>query len=98
MKFSLEPLVQIQNNFTELFLIMPLNNNRANGSTPLNKRAARAPDKNLFFKFCPWGQPPPPHMKIKLVLSEYGHVAFQIKAAYNNILANVLLLHLHSKG
>ena len=32
-----------------------------------------------------------PHMKIKFVLSEYCHVAYQIKAAYNNILANVVL-------
>ena len=33
---------------------------------------------------------------IKLTFSEYGHVAYQIKgiAAYNNILANILLLHL----
>ena len=33
-----------------------------------------------------------------LVFSEYGHVVCQIKAAYNNISAYVLLLHLHSKG
>ena len=33
---------------------------------------------------------------IKLTFSEYGHDAYQIKgnAAYNNILANILLLHL----
>ena len=36
---------------------------------------------------------PPPN--IKLTFSEYDHVAYQIKgnAAYNNILANILLLH-----
>ena len=38
-----------------------------------------------------------PPYRNKISFSEYGHVAFQIKAAYNNILANVLLLHLHSK-
>ena len=42
--------------------------------------------------------PKSPHIKLKLVFSEYGHVAYQIKAAYKNILANVLLLHLHAKG
>ena len=38
--------------------------------------------------------PPPPN--IKLTFSEYGHIAYQIKGniAYNNILANILLIHL----
>ena len=36
----------------------------------------------------------PPNPNLKLTFSEYGHVAYQIKgnAAYNNILANILLL------
>ena len=40
--------------------------------------------------------PPPPHPHIKSTFSEYGHVAYQIKEdkAYNNMLANILLLHL----
>ena len=40
--------------------------------------------------------PPPPPPNIKLMFSDYGHVTFQIKgnAAYNNTLANILLLHL----
>ena len=38
--------------------------------------------------------PPPPN--IKLTFSKYRHVEYKIKgnAAYNNILANILLLHL----
>ena len=39
-----EPLTQIQNNVTELFLIIP-STKIANGYTPLNKRAAIYPDK-----------------------------------------------------
>ena len=47
-----EPMVQIQNNFTEMFLTIPstkiahntLYQNCSNGSALLNKRAARAPD------------------------------------------------------
>ena len=44
----------------------------------------------------PLGPKMPPNPNIKLTFSEYGHVAYQIKgnAAYNNILANILLLHL----
>ena len=40
--------------------------------------------------------PPPPSPNIKLTFSEYGHVAYQIKGneAYNNMLVNILLLHL----
>ena len=47
MTFPPERLVQIQNNFTELFLIMPLTKIE-NGSALLNKRAARAPDKKYL--------------------------------------------------
>ena len=49
-----------------------------------------------LFILCPWGQKCPPPPNIKLTFSEYGHFAYQIKgnAAYNNILANNLLLHL----
>ena len=54
--------------------------------------------RNIFFQTLPLGPEIPPY-KIKFdFISEYGHIAYQIKAAYNNILANVLLLHLHSKG
>ena len=42
---SPEPLVQIQNNFTELFLAMP-----SNGSAPLNKGTVRALDENCLLK------------------------------------------------
>ena len=47
-----------------------------------------------LFKLCPCGQKGP---HIKLTFSEYGLVAYQIKfnAAYNNIVANILLLHLY---
>ena len=40
--------------------------------------------------------PPPPHTNKKLTFSEYGHAAYQIKGnvAYNNILTNIMLLHL----
>ena len=49
-----------------------------------------------LFKLCPCSQKKPPTPNIKLTFSEYGHVAYQIKgnAAYNTILANILLLHL----
>ena len=40
--------------------------------------------------------PPPPPPNLKLSFAEYGDVTYQIKgyAAYDNILANILLLHL----
>ena len=44
-----EPLGQIQNNFTEMFLIMPSAKKCLNGCAPPNKMAAaRTPDKKHF--------------------------------------------------
>ena len=49
-----EPLVQIQNNFIELFLCMyTLYKNCTNCSASMNKRAARAPGKNYLEKTSP---------------------------------------------
>ena len=48
-----EPLVQMYNNFRELFLLIP-SKNCTNGSALLNKRAPRPPDKKyLSFKISP---------------------------------------------
>ena len=50
-------------------------------------------------KVCPWGQKWPlagvTYANIKSTFSEYGHLAYHIKEneAYNNMLANILLLH-----
>ena len=46
-KTSAESLVQIQNNFTEMFLIMP-SAKIAHHSALLNKMAARAKNRNIF--------------------------------------------------
>ena len=43
-----EPLAQIQNNFTELFLITPSTKIAQMVSAPQNKRAARALDKKYL--------------------------------------------------
>ena len=48
-----EPLVRIQNNFTELFLILPSTSNCTNGSTPPSKGAARALDKKCLLMTFP---------------------------------------------
>ena len=48
MKPAPELPVQIQNNVTAMFLMMPSTKNRTNGSTLLNKRASRALDKKYL--------------------------------------------------
>ena len=47
-KKSPEPLAQIQNNFTEIFLIIPSTKFAKNAYTPLNTMAARFLDKKIF--------------------------------------------------
>ena len=42
-----ETLVQIQNNLTELFLMMHSNTNYTNDFAPINKEAARVLDKKI---------------------------------------------------
>ena len=48
----------------------------------------------VYSSYAPWAKNV--HPNIKFTYSEYGHAAYQIKgnAAYYNILANILLLHL----
>ena len=45
--------IQIQNNFIELFLMIPSTKYFANGSAPHNKRAARATDKKYLLTTSP---------------------------------------------
>ena len=60
-----EPLVQIPNIFTELFLLIP-SSDCINGSAPLNKRDARAQDKKYLYKI----SPPEPLVQIQNNFSE----------------------------
>ena len=68
---SPEPLTQVQNNFTELFLLIPYN-----GYALLNKKAARAPDK----KYIKTAFPPEP-----LVQIQNNFTGFFLKKPSSNI-------------
>ena len=66
MTSSLEPFVQIQNNFTELFILTTLYQNCTNGYALLNKGAIRALAKKYLHKI----SPPEPLLQIQTKFSE----------------------------
>ena len=73
LRLYLTALVQMQNNFAEMFLTMLSNKTCVNDFAPPNKLAARAVDKNLNESLNAYS--PEPQITLRFILRSYGKIS-----------------------